>query len=473
MQSQKQTLIYTMLFLFMILLTMLSSPVWAEEKQWVVFHNNISQDIERFNIILEFTQSSSIFCSISQHGVKSEQIKDGGKKDGYKQQLNLGTAADGNQYVVMLKDASNMNVISQDSDRLCMVKILRTGENKKPVTVKEGLLSFRGEIKIPLEVSPKQLSISAKEPVAGALKISIYSHNPPVYESRFSTTLNGTLSGSTSIKNAFLNTSITCRDSLELKDRYLNLSLKPFDNQMDPVSINGKISDILMLGSAKLVVEKMASDSSELVLALLDGDLAQVPKQEIVLSEGKPFPNFARVELVKRQLMTLDDLKKEAGPDGYVVLIFGDFKRLLPEYFSGRPAMRNLSLDEMMIFDILKKDCKKSMVISFICQQLSLSDLYEKWIGRNPEFHVLSDFSNPLNIQFIGLVMEPRMHRPFDRGETLRGKLKLENEKVITALIDGKGDLVYIDVDAGNKLSGSLVHINNLMKEGKQTEKQD
>ena len=130
-------------------------------------------------------------------------------------------------------------------------------------------------------------------------------------------------------------------------------------------------------------------------------------------------------------------------------------------------------MDEAMIIEILRKDCDRKIVVGYVCQRLSLSDLYEKWLGCEPEFYVLSDFSNPLNMQFFGISMEPHMHRRHDGGETLRGKLKFEKEKIITALIDGNGDLVYLNTDAGNKLAGSLTQINNLIKEGKNAEKQD
>lgn len=471
MRLQKRALINSILFVSMILLTMLSNQVGADEKQWIVFHDNISQDAKRINIKLEFTQSSSRFYDSSSHGVKSEVIKKARKKDKYKQQLNFGIAVDGNQYIVMIKDSSDMDIISQNSNRLCLAKVLRIKDNEKPKALKEGFMNLHRDLEIPLEVSPEQLSVPFKEPIKGILEINIHSNNHPLYEGRSRTVLNGTLSGSTSTEKVFLNASITCRSSLEMKGRYLNLSLKPFDDQMAPVSCNGRISDTLMLGSAKLVVEKMVSDSSELVLALLDGDLVQARKQDNTLPNiGKPFPAFARVELLKRQILTLDDLKKEAGADGYIVLIFGDFKIAMPQHYGGRPPMQNLSLDEMMISDILKRDCKKPIVLSFVCQQLSLSDLYEKWIGHDPEFRVLSDFSNPLDIQFGMVGMEPHMYRRQERRETLRGKLKFENQKVITALIDGNGDLVYLNIDAGNELSGSLVQINTLMKEGKKAE---
>jgi hypothetical protein len=120
---------------------------------------------------------------------------------------------------------------------------------------------------------------------------------------------------------------------------------------------------------------------------------------------------------------------------------------------------------------MLKKDCEKPIIIAFVCQQLSISDLYEKWLGHDPEFRVLSDFSNPINV-FGAAGMDPRMFNPSQRGETLRGNFKFENEKTITVLVDGNGDTVYLNTDAANELAGSLVKINTLMREGKKAEKQ-
>ena len=474
MKSQRHILTNTVLFVSMTLLTVLSSIVKAGEKQWVVFHDNIPQSAERINIKLKFTQSRSNFYDTSRRNIKAEEIEKARKKNDYKQQLDLGTLIDENQYVVMIRDAGDIDVISQGSDRLCMAKVLRIKDKKKPETVKEGLMIFRRNLKIPLEVSLEQLNVPSKEPLKGSLEINIYSNDYLVYEGICQVTVKGTLSGSTSTGKAFVDASITCNGSTKQEDWSLNLTLKPFDDKMAPASCKGKLSDMLLLSSAKLVVEKIASDSSELVLALLDGNMVQERQQDDTLATvGRPFPAFARVELVQRQLLTLDDLKKEAGADGYIVLIFGDFKITMPVRYGGRPPMRNLLLDEMMISDILKKDCEKPIVISFVCQQLSVSDLYEKWLDRDPEFRVLSDFSNPLNIQFFGVSMEPHMFHQQDKGENLRGMLKFENQKVITALIDGNGDLVYLNTDAGNELAGSLVQINNLMKKGKRAESQD
>ena len=472
MKLHKPTLLNTLVWIPMISLAVGLLPVRADEKEWVVFHDNLPEGVQRMTIKLEFTPSNTPFYESSQNMIKSEKLEE--DQDGYQQQLDIGKVVDGNQYVVMLRDASDLNFISQNPERFCMAKVLRIKEDNETETVKEGLLSMNGEVVIPLEVDPEKLGISFNEAVKGGLRIGVSSNSYPVYEGRCQTTLNGALSGSLSMEQAFLDASIVCGDSLGWKNRNIHLTLKPFSDRVVSIACVGRLSDTLMMGSAKLVVEKIASDGSELVLAHLDGDLVQEREQdESFPTVGKSFPAFVRVDLIQRHLMSLEDLRNEAGEEGYIVLIFGDLKTTMPPYYGGQPPMRNLPLDETMISDVLKKDCETSIVIGYVCQQIPLAFLYEKWLGREPEFHVLSDYSNPLDLQFVGSRMEPGMFRPYDRGETLRGNLKLENQKVVTALIDGKGGLVYLNLDAGSELAKSLMQMNKFIREGKKAEIQN
>ena len=476
MQAHKNyVLLHSVLFSFMISLAMLQSYAKAEEKQWIVLHDNISQEIKRINVALKFTQSDSTFYESSYHNIKSVAIEASGKEDAYKQKLDFGTAADGNIYSMLIRESKDLQIISHNSGRLCMAKIVRTDGKRKPVTIKEGYLFLQNEVEIPFEVSSKQLGISSEKPVPGTVEINISSNDQQSYEGNFNSSLKGALSGSTTIDGALLNASITCRNSLELKDKYLNLVIKPFNDQMAPASAKGNISDILTVGSAKIVVEKIASDSSELVFAILQGNLTQEPKPEKTLTVGKPFPDFARVELINRRLLTLGDLTKQAGPDGYVVLLFGNFKRAMSEpYHERRNETNGMPLDETIILEILKKDNEKPTVIAFVCQELSPSDMYEKWLGRNLDFYILSDFSNPLNVRFAAADMERYGFGNSPAGsETLRGQFAFANDKIIIALIDGRGDLVYINADAGKEMASSLVEINKLIKENKTSKNQE
>lgn len=460
----KQVLVWSVLFG-----CIFSALVQAQEKEWITLQKDLSADLKRIPVTLTFTASESTFYYESNaQSVQSKDIPSKGKKDDYKQQLDFGVAVDGYQYIVQVREAGDLNIINNNSDRPCWVKILRQTENSKPTVVKEGTYFLQREIEIPLEVSAKQLGVIAKDPIAGTAEIDIYSQRPPAYEGRFDVRVSGTLAGSATAENAQINVSLTCRNSLDVKDKHLTVGIKPFEDQMTPVTANGKLPDILTVGSAKLAVEKIASDSSEIVLVLLSGNLLQERERGSTLEVGKPFPEFARVEMLNRRFLTLTDLKTEAGADGYIVLIFGDFKKSspMPGYYDPRAMTKNLSMDESMVVNTLKKDCDNNILIGFVCQQLSLADLYEKWLGRELDFFVLSEFSNPMEMQFIIPAMQPfgGYPRP-ERGETLREQLGLQNELIITALVNGHGDLVYLNTNAGRGLSGSLVQINKLMKE--------
>lgn len=445
-----------------------SSPAKTEAKEWVILRDNLPEDLVRVTVKLTFTHSDSSFYSASSSNIKSIPIEESRRQEDYEQRIDLGRAIDGSRYEVLLKEADDVNIISENTEGMCMARILRTTGQDKAEVLREGLVRLQRELVIPLKVPAEQIGVPTPNPVQGRMQISIYRNNPPVFECRTSTLLNGTLSGSTSTDTALLNAAITCRESLALADRYLTLSLKPFDNR-PPVSGSGKVGDVLMLGAAKVVVEKITDDCSSLVLAVLDGVMEPPVKKaaQSPAAVGKPFPAFARVELVKRQLLTLEDLLSQAGADGYVALVFGDFKQAMsmPGYY-GPPQPRTLSLDETMIANILKRDCEKPVVLAFVCRQLSLTDLYEKWLGRDPEFYVLSDFSNPMDVLFSSGPEPHRYPRP-EQTETLAGSLNFENDKVVTALLDGTGKLVCLDTDAAGTLSAVLVEMNTAIRQGK------
>ncbi|MCD6392807.1 MAG: hypothetical protein J7M40_04800 [Planctomycetes bacterium] len=442
-------------------------------------HDNLSQEFERVTIPLKFKASSSSFYSGSTQKFKSKKIAESGENAKYTERLDFGTLVDGNEYSVLVADADDLSFVSENSSRLCKVKLLRTSQKEEAATLREGYLFLQKDVSIKLKVCPKEIGIPSTEPVPLTFRMTIYSSRPPAYDASLRISLTGALSGSTATDNALVGASITCKNSLELTDRYLNLSVKPYDDRMSPLTTAGKIPDMLTLGSAKLVVEKITADCSEVVLALLHGDLVQEKAktkekgQAQTPEVGKPFPAFARVDLLNRCLLTLDDLTKEAGSDGCVALVFGDFKSNIPPQYSGMPQVRKLSLDEAMICEILKKDLQKSVIVAFACQELPLSVLYEKWLGADPGFYVFSDFSNPLKVQFgVPGMQRPYYGRPV-RDETLRGQLALPETGVATALINGQGDLVYLNTEAGTELAGSLVHINKLIGQEKPSDKQD
>ena len=212
---------------------------------------------------MKFAKSSSVFYETSKSNIKSEQIEDA--EENYKYQFDFGTFVDGYQYIIMIKDmdVSLLNPSSSSSYQPHMAKIIRMKDDKAEI-VKEGVFYFGKDLKIPLKVSPDKISVPSEEPVPGTLEIYVSSSTSS--GARCNTQLNGTVSGSVSAKKAFINASLTCKNTTSLNERSISLSLKPFDDKMAPASCQGKISDTMKLGKAKVVVEKIADDSSELVV---------------------------------------------------------------------------------------------------------------------------------------------------------------------------------------------------------------
>jgi hypothetical protein len=251
--------------------------------------------------------------------------------------------------------------------------------------------------------------------------------------------------------------------------------VQPLDEKVPYDSTSGKITDVLKLRAAKLVVEKIASDSSEIVLAVIHGDIKQTPKEEPYLSVSKPVPAFTRVELIRRKLLTLEELCKKAGPKRHVVLIFGELKRkpATPDYYSRGQITNELTLGEAMVLEILQRDLKYPPVVVFVCRRFLISDLYETWLGQEPEFYVVADYSNPMDVQLLWFAFRdyPPYPTPYSRSsvkaETLREQFVLPENKLSVLLANDKGNLVYIDVDAGQHLAKTLTEINKLISSKK------
>ncbi len=469
MESQKIYRIGCGLVFFVALLTVLQVEVWAEEqeKQWVAIHGQIPEGSTRYSVALKYAPSEETFCCVSQRNIKSVTLPESEQIDDYIGRIDLGTALDGSKYSVLLGDARELCIINRDGRQIGKARILRLKQDSQSEIVKEGYFFHGNQIEIQFEVPGQQLALPTTESLPGMLSINIYGNDPYSYQGSSSACLKGSLKGSTFIEGVNLEVSVSYKESLQPNNRYVKLAVQSIDDKVPPDSISGKITDVLKLRSAKLVVEKIASDSSEIVLATLEGDISKAKEEWLKshLGIGKPVPAFARVDLIGRKLLTLNELCKEAGAKRHIVLIFGDFKRQPSEYgYRGERVTSELMLDEAMILEILQRDLKYPPVVIFVCRRLCVSDLYEKWLGRDLGFYILADYSNPMDVQFwFHPPFEPPYHRPSAKMETLRGQFVLPEDMVSVLLINGKGNLEYINVDAGQQLAECLTEINKLV----------
>ncbi len=469
MKSQKIYLITSRCIIFsMVLIATCRVEVWAQgqEKQWIVFKDQIPENSKRYNIKLRYEPSESTLCNVPQRNVVSVALPEDKQIDGYTEWLDFDKAPDGYRYSVLLSNARELNLINRDGRQICKARILRLQENDESEIIQEGYYLFNYRIEIPFKFPGRQLNLPTQELISGTFTINIYRHNQDSYRGSFSAQLKGSLTGSTFIEGNNLELSLTYQESLQHYGMHVKLALQPIDEEVAYESTSGKITDVLKLRSAKLVVEKIASDSSEIVLAVIHGDISQTSEEKPHLSINKPVPTFARVDLLSRKLLTLSALRKKAGRRGYIILIFGDLKRDLFDYRSRSQEINQLTLDETMISGILRKDLKTPPVVVFVCRRFLLSDLYEKWLNQAPGFHIIADYSNPMDVQFrFPSPYRPPYERPPEKIETLRSQLVLPEQKLCILLINGEGNLVYINIDAGSQLAETLTEINKIMRD--------
>ncbi|MHC4062027.1 MAG: hypothetical protein ACYSUC_05125 [Planctomycetota bacterium] len=472
MKSQETCLIGRGLIVLVVLLTALHIEVCAEgqEKQWVAIHDQIAEESSRYSFTLRYVPSESTFYTSSRSSIQSFALPEGEQTDGYTERIDFGAMVDGSRYSALLSDAREFRLIHPDGRQFGKAKILRSDENDGSEVIREGYFFLGNQIQIPFEVQGQNLGLPTHELVPGTFSFNIHSHSPHFYQGSFSTHLKGILRGSASVDGASLQVLVSYKESLQPNHGQIQLTLQPFDEEETPYdSVRGKLTDTLKLRSAKLVVEKVASDNSEIVLAVVHGNFRQMPKkEESHLRVGEPVPTFARVDLVRRELLTLDELRKKAKPKGHIVLIFADLRREPLDYHYRGRQTNTLTLDETMILEILQRDLKTPVVVVFVCQRFFFSDLYGKWLGEHPDFHIIPDCSEPMNVQFwFPFRDQPHYRRPPERMETLRKQLALPENKMCVLVMNGKGNLVYIETDAEAHLTEALTEINRLMRDSK------
>lgn len=469
MKSRKIYRIGFGLIFSMILLTTLQADVWADNqgKQWVVFWDQIPEKSTRYSITLRYVPSRSSFYQASQRNIKSVLLSEAEQIENYTQRIEFDTAVDGCQYSILVRPANELVLLNRDGMQILMARVLRSKQGIKTKMLQEGYLFLGRRLEIPFELPGQQAGSPTTDLVPGTFSIDIYGHNQYSYEGSFSTALQGSVAGSTFIDGINLEVSLSHKESLQPSDWRVNLTVKAVDEE-DPLdSAGGKITDVLKLRSAKLVVEKISSDGSEIVLATLDGDVSKAKGEWLKsrLSIGKTIPPFARVDLTRRKLLTLGELRREAWLKQHIVLIFGDLKRQPSEYEHRGRAAGELMMDEAVILDTLQKGLKQSPVVVFICRRFYLPDLYGKWLGQDREFYVISDYSNPMDVQFWfpSRHYSPPYDGPRDGAETLRSQFALPENKVSVLVTNDRGNLEYIKVDAGQQLAESLAEINKLI----------
>jgi hypothetical protein len=117
---------------------------------------------------------------------------------------------------------------------------------------------------------------------------------------------------------------------------------------------------------------------------------------------------------------------------------------------------------------MLSSSVQKPLVLVFVCKGFDPAALCDRWLGTDPIFYMISDFSQS------SYALSYRGPGPYSgRGgmpssnsqiETLRGKFALPEDKVSVLLVDSKGTVLHVESDARDKLERVLTGINEIIR---------
>jgi len=431
-----------------------------DEKQWHVFHRQIPEGCTRYDVDLGYLRSSSRLYNKSCGDLRSISLSADERIEGYEERLDLGAAPDGYRYWAMLGDAREFKLLSRDGRGIHRIRILRAKDGSDSQIVDEGYFFIGRQVEIAWQVSTQRLGLGIDEILPGTLSMNIYKDDSYSYRGSCRFGVEGSLTGSALIEVADLGVFLSYRDSLRPGDIYVELALRPFNRELSRASASGEITGVFALHSAKIVVEKLAKDYSMLTLAVLEGELMQRPSEQTDLVLNEPAPSFVRVDIIRRQLVTLEELYGKKGGNGYVVLIFGDLNRAERD-----DRGYELDLDETVITSMLSRNMDGRPAIVFVSRRFFLPDLYGRWLGQNPGFYVVLDYSNPMDIQFyFSGRCDHGYRRPSEISKTLRREYGLADDNVSVVVVNSEGNVAYVDADAGRHLAETMAAIRRLMK---------
>lgn len=447
----------------------------AEADSWIVLQQGLAQDVCRYEIPLSLSESSPSPLGRPQSEEVFEVLD--APEQGYTQRVDFDPAPVGGRYSLLLRPATEIKWLSSQGSSgstLLQIAILQGREENDLEVVKEGYVSQGQSFSLPIKVPADQLDLRRDKPVRGSVEFRLNLTRPETYRARMTLNVNAFLVGSMIMESVRVDVTMECAGFTRLEDRQIRIQVRPLERPQRSDAASGKIADILTLQTSSLVVEKIASDYSKVSLAAVDGKLGQ-PRPDELLDESRrimpqrPLPRFARVDLIRRRLVSLDDLCAEAGDAGCVVLVFGDHAPVTSDYNRGLPRLSPgiLPLDEDLICGMLRASVEKPVVVAFACKRFDSTTLYERWLGNDPNFYVISDFSQPsyaLGSRDPSTYYARGRSGVVSQAETLCGKFALPEDQVAVVLVDGSGLVLHVELDAQDKLEQVLTGINERIR---------
>lgn len=424
------------------------------ETGWEVIHSNVAADVRRIQIPLVETLSDGSGWQGSGMEVQSRAPADAAEGDGYDSVMDLGPSPDGTLYRLLLRRPESIGFLTTEHNELYEGRIQSAGSDGKFSTLREGLVSFGSQIELPVTVSAPSGSQSV------TMMVNVNSRSNDRLSGRVTWSSRRSLEGSAMLPDARLKLRILGIASPGADARQVEVSIQPFESGVAAESARVAVGDLATVRECRVALEKVAADGSSAVLAVLSGNIDTRPERE--LRTGSRMPAFARVDLMARRLVTFEEL---AAGKRRVLLVFGEFPVSGPQHFYGGISSDRLPIDPEMLMEALGPAASGKCTVAFAVKSVAMSDLYQRWLGKEPPFRILSDAANPLDTTFA----VPNSGGWFggygggDRGY-LRDQLALPAGSVSLVLVGPKGDVEFVNADAGATLSADLQSVRGILE---------
>lgn len=404
----------------------------------------------------------------------------------YRFHVDLGSDPAGRAYHLLVEPREDLKVLSQHGGSAPIplsALVLRESGPAAPrelETVTSGILMPGQHTEIPFRV-PLSVPVgsNALREFGGALGFSLNPHSDGRYAGNSSFRTRLSVSGAAFLERAKIEVKMnTVAEIPPGREQQVSVSLEPLDPHVPARQASGKLSDTLTLGGMRLAVEEVAADLSAIRFAVVHGDVEQtIVRQEEAVSA---LPALAQVELFDRRMLSSSDLLSSAAESGWLVLVFGEFRQEETGGERGMVIVRPgqptsvLSMAPQAVLQILVQGTGtgRPPATAFVVRGIDLSLLYSDYLNGRPDFLVLSDYADPMRVQF-------RSPTPYGGGyyppgphsasrSTLRQILGLPDDRVSVVLFDAAGKAHYVKPDAGENLQGALLEAVEAMKKGGQ-----
>lgn len=432
----------------------------GDAAKYVMLNQGVPKEAERITVPLQATATGNSYSGQSTQvssGEIPEDYKSLAESGKFTTYFDLGAPDGESRYFGLARNADAPKTLSRfNNNEVLYMAVFRvdTATSAAPEKLLEGSIGMGNQMEIPSRSRNHHLGKN-QLPVGGAYQFSINGRSGSGFSGYVQRAYNVTLQGGSIAQGSKYNVTVNPLNDLKPNaNQQILLKVEPLEPNVSPRSATLPMGDVIQLFSSKLVVEKVAADYSEIVLAAVQGSFGKIAEEQA--ARLSKMPSFLQVELFDRKPMSGEDVLA-AAKGRATVMIFGELPAAASPNFSYQPAgSPNLQVDERTLISLLGRGAERAPQVVFVVRQIDLKALYDQYLGQRPDFLVLADFVDPLQTTFRTPANTMQGGIYYGAGSQARPSLRdsfgLPEGKISVVVFDASGRVVYLKPDVGGDI---------------------